>query len=267
MNVRTGIILLLLLGTLLYGGHRWACHITNACCKSSCNKAIAENVTTKWSTVDVERNKELFPAFKDNLLAEFDKKKNVLKITGLYYPDEEYNGKFENLGLARADQIRRKMFDRGYRKSIHIDSRMLEGTIEDKESAFKAADFDKVDFESMAARVEERDGKIIFYFPFNSDDPKINPNIRLYLSEMVEDMKDGNDAIYLSGHTDNVGEDDVNMGVSQQRADAIKTLLVSYGIDEGRITTEAFGETQPQADNDTDRGRALNRRVELILNK
>jgi OmpA-OmpF porin, OOP family len=71
--------------------------------------------------------------------------------------------------------------------------------------------------------------------------------------------------LHLEGHTDNVGEDDSNLTLSQNRSESVKRYLVSKGVSEDRITTDGFGESKPVATNDTDKGRALNRRVEMIL--
>jgi OOP family OmpA-OmpF porin len=70
-------------------------------------------------------------------------------------------------------------------------------------------------------------------------------------------------AIEVQGHTDNVGGDDYNLKLSQGRADAVKTWLVAHAIAADRITTRGYGRQQPIADNDSDEGRAKNRRVEI----
>jgi outer membrane protein OmpA-like peptidoglycan-associated protein len=69
----------------------------------------------------------------------------------------------------------------------------------------------------------------------------------------------------VEGHTDDVGDDAANMTLSQQRADAVKTYLVSKQIEDIRLTAKGYGETQPIAKNETDEGRSLNRRVDLKL--
>jgi outer membrane protein OmpA-like peptidoglycan-associated protein len=69
--------------------------------------------------------------------------------------------------------------------------------------------------------------------------------------------------LLIEGHTDDVGREMANMSLSQNRVMAVKNYLVSKGIDEKRFVTKWYGESNPIAPNDTEEGRAKNRRVEL----
>jgi len=69
--------------------------------------------------------------------------------------------------------------------------------------------------------------------------------------------------IEIAGHTDNVGNDASNLRLSQKRADAIRDYLIKKGIPEGRVLSKGYGEHQPHASNDTEEGRAINRRIEV----
>jgi outer membrane protein OmpA-like peptidoglycan-associated protein len=71
----------------------------------------------------------------------------------------------------------------------------------------------------------------------------------------------------ISGHTDNQGSADLNQKLSQARAASVIAWLVSHGVAEGRLTPQGFGASHPVADNSTEAGRALNRRVEMQLVK
>lgn len=71
--------------------------------------------------------------------------------------------------------------------------------------------------------------------------------------------------IQLVGHTDNTGSADANRTLSLSRADAIKGLLVGQGVTADRITTQGLGQDHPVASNDTEEGRARNRRIELTV--
>lgn len=71
--------------------------------------------------------------------------------------------------------------------------------------------------------------------------------------------------IQLNGHTDGVGSEEENMKLSLARAQSVKEFLIQQGTDAARITTRGFGETKPVAENETDAGRALNRRTEMEI--
>ena len=71
--------------------------------------------------------------------------------------------------------------------------------------------------------------------------------------------------IDVIGHTDSVGPEEYNMGLSVRRATAVKDYMVSEGIDAGIIDVSGQGESSPVADNGTNEGRAQNRRVEIRI--
>ena len=67
----------------------------------------------------------------------------------------------------------------------------------------------------------------------------------------------------VEGHTDSIGSDAYNQGLSERRANAVRNVLVNqYGVDGSRVNAVGYGKTRPVADNATDAGRAINRRVE-----
>ncbi len=71
--------------------------------------------------------------------------------------------------------------------------------------------------------------------------------------------------IEITGHTDDVGDDDYNQDLSEQRARSVRNYLVSTGVDGSKIATVGAGEKMPIASNNTDVGRAENRRVEVLV--
>lgn len=84
------------------------------------------------------------------------------------------------------------------------------------------------------------------------------------LSTVIKVLLANSDAnISIEGHADNTGEESFNNPLSNNRASSIKDYLVNVGIDAGRLSTKAFGESMPKASNDTEEGRAINRRVEF----
>ncbi len=83
------------------------------------------------------------------------------------------------------------------------------------------------------------------------------------LEKVFETYPDTNIKIY--GYTDSVGDDAYNMNLSEQRAEAVKKHLVTKGLIASRIITVGLGEATPIESNDTDAGRAKNRRVEFAI--
>jgi OOP family OmpA-OmpF porin len=70
--------------------------------------------------------------------------------------------------------------------------------------------------------------------------------------------------VSIEGHTDNVGDNDMNQKLSEERAEAVRKQLVSMGIKAERLTSKGFGESKPINTNDTPEGKAENRRVEFV---
>jgi OmpA-OmpF porin, OOP family len=87
------------------------------------------------------------------------------------------------------------------------------------------------------------------------------------LDKVVKVMKDNPSYdLEINGHTDNQGNAAMNLGLSDKRANAVKTYLTKAGIEASRLTAKGFGQTMPVADNATVAGRAKNRRVEFKVN-
>ena len=110
------------------------------------------------------------------------------------------------------------------------------------------------------------DSKIVTHgINFDVDKATIKPESMGTLNMIVQVLKDNPDVKFeVDGHTDNTGAAAHNLQLSQQRADAVKTQLVSMGVDASRLTTKGFGDTKPITDNNTLEGRANNRRVEFV---
>ncbi|NGY05372.1 OmpA family protein [Solimonas terrae] len=82
-------------------------------------------------------------------------------------------------------------------------------------------------------------------------------NVINKVSEQYPSLK-----VDISGHTDSVGTEGYNQGLSERRANAVKEYLLRKGVEAGRLSTYAYGESKPVATNDTEEGRAQNRRAE-----
>jgi len=71
--------------------------------------------------------------------------------------------------------------------------------------------------------------------------------------------------IEISGHTDNVGDKKYNLGLSERRAQSVYNYLIANGISASRLSYKGYGDTKPVATNDTEGGRQLNRRTEMMI--
>ncbi|HTM11070.1 MAG TPA: OmpA family protein [Verrucomicrobiae bacterium] len=101
---------------------------------------------------------------------------------------------------------------------------------------------------------------------FDFDKTAIKPDGAKILDRLIAFLKENSDKrVDLEGHTDSIGTEQYNQGLSERRAASVKDYLVKRGVDAGRISTRGFGKTKPIADNKTAEGRAKNRRVEIKI--
>ena len=101
-------------------------------------------------------------------------------------------------------------------------------------------------------------------FEFGQSD--LNPSVRPTLNSVVKVLNQYNETnLRVVGHTDSIGSEQANQTLSLKRANSVATYLASQQLPESRMNRVGFGETSPIASNDTEAGRAQNRRVELII--
>jgi OmpA-OmpF porin, OOP family len=109
---------------------------------------------------------------------------------------------------------------------------------------------------------------VLNHLIFEQGKAVINPKSFQELDELVAMMKDSPKVeIQLEGHTDNKGNPQANLKLSQSRVDAVKKYITARGINKNRVKTKAFGGSQPIAKEDTEEARAKNRRVEMRVLK
>ena len=102
----------------------------------------------------------------------------------------------------------------------------------------------------------------MLYKTGSSNLPDSVPELEV-LSEFMTNRK--NVVIMIEGHTDAIGSEEVNNRLSKSRAESVKAYLINKGISAKRIKTEGYGESRPIASNNTEFGRKLNRRTEIII--
>lgn len=122
--------------------------------------------------------------------------------------------------------------------------------------ALKMANEAKAKATSMAAPKD-----IIVYFDYNKSE--FDTKSGKSLNEVVKTIKNFDGTITLVGHTDSKGSDQYNQNLSVRRANTVKKLFIKNGVKTNKIKVSGKGETSPVATNDTEEGRAKNRRVEV----
>lgn len=101
---------------------------------------------------------------------------------------------------------------------------------------------------------------------FDTNQSTIKPNLRPILDQFAQGLSSQpNTEIRIVGHTDSTGSDAINNPLSVNRAASARDYLVARGVDGRRIQIDGRGSREPIADNNTDAGRAKNRRIEIYL--
>jgi outer membrane protein OmpA-like peptidoglycan-associated protein len=111
----------------------------------------------------------------------------------------------------------------------------------------------------------DHDGKITLYINFDFNKATLKPDAQPAIAQVAALLKANPDLKFsVEGHTDNIGQHDYNLKLSKDRAAAAAAALVAQSIDAGRLSSTGYGPDKPIAPNDTEEGRAKNRRVELV---
>jgi OOP family OmpA-OmpF porin len=108
-------------------------------------------------------------------------------------------------------------------------------------------------------------GFIALYINFETGKSDIKTESQGIIDQIAQLMKDNpNLKISIEGHTDNVGSASANQTLSEKRAKAVMDALVAKGIDKSRLSFKGWGASKPIGDNNTEDGKAKNRRVEIV---
>lgn len=141
------------------------------------------------------------------------------------------------------------------------------GAIIGRQMDKKAAELERELEDAEIQRVEEGiavtfDSGLLFDF----DSAELRSEARENLRKLAEIMnEDDNTELLIVGHTDSVGDESYNQGLSERRAESAARYIATQGIGYARVDTEGRGETEPIADNNTEAGQQENRRVEVAI--
>ena len=130
----------------------------------------------------------------------------------------------------------------------------------------KDTSYQEISLNIMLEPIEKGTKVVLNNIFFESGRAELKPISYVELNKAADLLKDNATMIIeVGGHTDNLGSDDLNLTLSQKRANAVMEYLKLAGIEETRLKAKGYGETQPIADNTTEEGRAKNRRTEFEI--
>ena len=215
-----------------------------------------------WAKKEVVQGKG-FKEYRDSILMTL-KNGEILEITGYYREEEGNNTSFGDLGLARANEIR-KLFPEIPDDRIRLFSRKVNEKSGERNGVFASSAIKSAVNNKNVQEVQE---SAYIYFKYNSVSKLDNKNITSYLDKVAKRVIKTGEKIKLTGHTDDRGDRAYNYMLGKKRAQYIKNYLVSRGVPPNQIIVESKGEDEPLVPNTTPANRAKNRRVELkILNQ
>lgn len=200
-------------------------------------------------------------------------KSKTLNISGRYNEREENLSNFDNLGLARAKSIKRVLIEQGLDAAqVSTTSKKDNSLTPNKQGILNGPYTFSVEtlegsnnLEAMKASIME-DPVLLNFAPerYRTD---LNAKQRKKLDALAAYLNASDDArCTIVGHADSVKSEQLNMVLGKNRAEFTKTMLLKYGVDPIKIKTTSKGETQPIASNTTTKGKAQNRRTEVIIN-
>jgi outer membrane protein OmpA-like peptidoglycan-associated protein len=169
--------------------------------------------------------------------------------------------------LAQADAERSKAAAESSRQNAAAQGAQADAARHQLAAASDESARLRAELEELQAKQTER-GMVLTLGDvlFASGQATIRPGAMRTVDRLADFLRNRS-ALYVAieGHTDSVGEEDFNLGLSQRRADAINAALVSRGIDPRRVRSRGLGESYPSASNDSPGGRQQNRRVEIVF--
>jgi len=197
----------------------------------------------------------------------------VINIIGFYKADENNDSAFPNLGLARANDVKNYLVSQEIPSSqINTSGKLLEemvpkGNVYQGPIGYSISEVSASAEDEIKALLEKiKANPLVLYF--DTAEASINPSAeqRQQFADIVRYLDKVEKAkVEVIGYTDSQGRRRTNMKLGQERADFAKAYLMQNGISEDRIKTDSKGPKDPIASNDTEEGRAKNRRTVISI--
>ncbi len=198
----------------------------------------------------------------------------AINVTGLYGSGENNNSILPTIGLARANQLKQLLVERGVdSKRILTGDLLTETNLIEGDTLFKGINFAFTNHEvSEEVRIPRIKSEIVgkplaIYFPTGQNQVNLDAQQRELFSDIIYYLDNVPESrLSVTGYTDDTGNIEGNTRLSRKRAEFVRDYLFANGINLSRMSSIGKGPENPVATNDTREGRALNRRVEVVLN-
>lgn len=240
------------------------------------NLEIAENFDFELSSnnyltpISANIETSISTDLKDYLSNNPDK---IVDITGYYKSDENNRTAFPNLGFARANAVKNYFVSKNIASSqININGELNDQFIADGNilrgpvsySLSQVSENEESELQTLYDRINEE--PLILQFNTAEASIELGEAQRQKIADIVRYLDKVEDAqCQVVGYTDSQGSASTNLRLGQERADFAKSYLVNNGLAENRIETSSKGQANPIAGNDTEEGRAQNRRTVITI--
>jgi OmpA-OmpF porin, OOP family len=274
MNTKSVLTLLAFIACCLLGT---AWYKKNVVCKTCEETAAIKTITPPQATVayppyyfkgkngKVINFSNSFPAFKDSLQSNLAAGEKLL-IKGYWYATEDTTG-IGDLGMIRANQLKDTLSKIIPAAQISCLSVFINQPIDTnlyRGAALEQLIQPKLGTDSTTSVLNN--GRLIVYFPSNSTKNIFDDQTKKNIASIIQIANTNpSKAILIIGHTDAQGNANKNVVLSENRANKLRYLLIKRGLPSAQIKTEGKGQAEPIASNDTEEGKALNRRAEVIF--
>jgi len=211
-----------------------------------------------WSNEEPVVDAASFAGFRDSILNEYEAGDSLI-IRGLHFLGEENRSSSDNLGLARAQQLK-PLFE----TAVETDKIVLRSEEREKKPGMEQYPFSSAEFEIKSGEMDLPTREVV-YFPYNSTSFIPRADLDNYLDRLAGFLNQTDKSIQIIGHADTIGGERFNQRLGLQRAEAIRDMLIERGVDAQQISTDSEGASRPASPNTTEEGRSRNRRVEIII--
>ncbi len=209
-----------------------------------------------------------------------DKPHHQLTVIGGYRGDEVNNTPYPSLGFARAEQVKKYLISLGLDgKQIQIDNKLMPEMISNEKReylgiiGFSIQELDDPAFNELKQKMSDlftnlNENPLTLYFDTGATNLKLSNQERNYLLAIVTYLDyDSSAKVVITGYTDNTGNDEQNLKIGEGRAKFTADYLAKNSISAQQMVVYSKGSSDPIATNETEEGRALNRRVVISLQK